>query len=320
MTGMQAVKRAAWLPAIVILVAAGPLLAEEDSRGTSFAAKPRSSTVRKLSKCMAPLPDDMLLSRLSLPGTHDTCALHNGFSFGFAKCQSWQLADQLKAGIRFIDIRCRHVGDELLIYHGVIDQKTTFKKVRDVCREFLTQHPSECLVMSVKEESTANGDTRSFADTFAASIKNDGRLWRTGAKVPSLGSVRGRIVLIDRVGTTGGLPWKNMVLQDKYTAPLDRKAKLIRSHLMNAIQSNGNQWYINFCSGTVPGSLITPRTYALQSNEVALKFLRQPRRRPFCLGAIMMDFPGEDLIEAIVESNFAPGNAAAAQPVQHPAQ
>ena len=295
------------MAAVGLLVVAGFSTADESSGGTSFTAKPRKITIQKYSNWMSRLPDNILLSQLSLPGTHDSCALHDGPSFGFAKCQTWQLADQLNAGIRFIDIRCRHVGDKFLIYHGVIDQKTTFEKVRDVCRDFLKKHPSECIVMSVKEESTAKDKTRSFADTFADETKNDGKkLWHISNKIPQLKSVRNRIVLIDRVRTLGGLKWAAMERQDQYKAPVETKAKLIRSHLEKTAKSRESQWFINFCSGTVPSSLITPRNYALQSNKVALEFLRHPSRKsPVRLGTIVMDFPGEELIERIVETNFA---------------
>jgi 1-phosphatidylinositol phosphodiesterase len=289
-----------------LLVAIGFTTADANGGGTSFTAKPRRITTEKYSSWMSRLPDTVLVSRTSLPGTHDSCALHDGLSFGFAKCQTWQLADQLQAGIRFIDIRCRHVGDNLLIYHGVIDQRTTFTEVRDVCRKFLMQHPSECIVMSVKEESTAKDNSRSFAETFVDTTKNDGKLWHVSRKIPQLGSVRNRIVLVDRVGTLGGLKWGDMEIQDRSNATVELKAKLIRSHFEKASNAGESQWFINFCSGTVPGSLMTPRQYALQANEVALEFLRQPDRPvPACLGTIVMDFPGEELIEQIVETNFA---------------
>jgi len=286
------------------------LLAPLAAAGTSFPTKPRGITIQKYSSWMSRLPDHVLLSRLSLPGTHDSCALHDGLSFGFAKCQTWQLADQLQAGIRFIDIRCRHVSDKFLIYHGVIDQRMTFEVVRDVCRDFLKQHPSECIVMSVKEESTAKDNSRSFAETFADSTGDDGELWYVSEKTPELGSVRNRIVLIDRVGTLGGLKWSDMELQDRFNAPVELKAELIHSHLEKASKAGESQWFINFCSGTVPSSLMTPKQYALQTNEVALEFLRQSTlHAPVRLGTIVMDFPGEELIEQIVETNFAQGKA-----------
>lgn len=274
--------------------------------GTEFSDRPRETTTQAYSGWMSRLPDSVQLSELSLPGTHDSCALHDGLSFGFAKCQSWHLADQLKAGIRFIDIRCKHVGNRFLIYHGVIDQRMTFEEVRDVCRKFLQEHPSECIVMSVKEESTPENNTRSFGETFADSTKDDGKLWHVGRAIPQLGSVRNRIVLVDRAGTLGGLKWNGMERQDEYKASLEQKAKLILAHLEKAIMAESDQWFINFCSGTVPGSLLTPKKYALTSNEIALGFLRQQSAdRPVRLGTIVMDFPGDELIGRIVETNFA---------------
>ena len=283
--------------------------AAPDHGGTSFSARPRESTVKKYSNWMARLPDDVLLSRVSLPGTHDSCALYDGLSFGFAKCQQWQLADQLASGIRFLDIRCRHVDDRFQIYHGVIDQHMTFEDVRDVCQKFLNDHPSECIVMSVKEESKAERNSRSFADTFADATKNDGSLWHISPEVPELDAVRSRIVLIDRVGDLGGLKWNTLQRQDQYTAPLEQKTHLIRDHFEKAMLADDDQWFINFCSGVVAGSLLTPRKYALKSNAGALDFLRQLSvDKPNRLGTVVMDFPGEELIERIIESNFSAKN------------
>ncbi|KAG1926597.1 PLC-like phosphodiesterases superfamily protein [Pimephales promelas] len=51
---------------------------------------------------METLDDDKLISTLTIPGTHDALALYGG---PFAKCQAWSLEDQLKAGIRYFDLR-----------------------------------------------------------------------------------------------------------------------------------------------------------------------------------------------------------------------
>ena len=294
------------LTAFGLPVAIGFTASDENPVATNFGAKPRDSTTQKYSRWMSRLPDSVTISQLSLPGTHNSCALHDGFSFGFAKCQSWQLYRQLESGIRFIDIRCRHVGDRFLIYHGVVAQRMTFREVRDVCQDFLRKHPSECVVMSIKEESTANASTRSFADTFADATKNDEKLWHISHEAPELRQVRNRIVLIDRAGTLGGLDWEGMLRQDEYMAPLVLKHKLIRAHYDKALKVENAQWFVNFCSGTVPGSLLTPKMYATQSNAFTLDFIKQQsRKRPVRLGTVVMDFPGEDLIEQIVETNFA---------------
>lgn len=276
-----------------------------DDLGFSFKSQPDKAAVRKNSSWMSRLPDSVPLSRLSLPGTHDTCALHNGISFGFAKCQAWRLSDQLNAGVRFIDIRCRHMSDGFHIYHGIIDQSMSFEEVRNVCQAFLTQHPTECVVMSVKEEATAENNTRAFAETFFAATKNDGSLWHISHEIPETGTVRGKIVVVDRVGTLGGISWNQMQRQDDYQATLERKTMLIQSHFEKAMETCDTRWFVNFCSGTVPGSLLTPRKYAMVSNQFTLDFIqRHSRKTPILLGTVVMDFPSETLIEQILQTNF----------------
>lgn len=293
------------LAAAGVAFSAGFLSSAASDDGTSFGEKPRVATIQKYSAWMSRLPETVPLCQVSLPGTHDSCALYDGLSFGFAKCQAWHLKDQLKAGIRFIDIRCRHVGNRLLIYHGIIDQRMTFAEVHDVCRKFLQNHPSECVVMSIKEESTALNTTRSFLETFSEATKDDGDLWHIDRKFPKLGAVRQRIVLIDRVGTLGGVRWNDLDRQDQYEAPLELKAAAIQSHFEQAAHASEDQWFINFCSGTLPQSLVTPKKYAVRSNKVALDFLKQqPGRKPARLGTVVMDFPGEEIVERIVETNF----------------
>src|SRR5579864_9502172 len=69
------------------------------------------------SNWMASLDSHLLLSQLSIPGSHDTMALYEPFP-GTTKCQNLSLAEQLMAGVRFLDIRCRHTNNAFAIYHG----------------------------------------------------------------------------------------------------------------------------------------------------------------------------------------------------------
>ena len=290
---------------LVCLMVAIPQQLRAERNWTSFTNQPAKATTDRYASWLARVPDDALLSELSLAGTHDTCARFNGFSLGFAQCQTWELPDQLKAGIRFLDIRCRHLNDDFHIYHGIIDQRTTFKSVRDTCKEFLKQHPSEFIVMSIKSESTPKRNTRSFAATFTELTKDDEELWYRSQQIPRLKEVRGRIVLVDRVGALKGYPWKKAKRQDEYQAPLDKKAEFVEAHFKAALQADKNVWFVNYCSGTLPSKLITPRLYAQRSNEFVFKFLDGAPVRPLRLGTVLMDFPSEEVIAEIIETNFA---------------
>ena len=254
-----------------------------------------------LSKWMKRLPQNVLLSNLSIPGTHDSGALHNGLSFGFARCQTLTLREQLDSGVRFLDIRCRHQRDRFQIYHGIINQRISFAQVIRVCEEFLDDNPNEILLMSVKEESTSEEITRDFQATFIAEIAPSRDRWCIAEVNPSVGDVRGRIVLVDRVGKLGGLDWNKMNLQDDYQALPEIKKQKIAKHFDAAMGDGSGQWFLNYCSGTVPSRLINPESYATQINPFLLEQIKA--RQGHRLGVVIMDFPSQEIIEAIVMSN-----------------
>ena len=71
-------------------------------------------------------------------------------------------------GVRYLDIRCRHFHNTFEIHHGSIYQKINFDQVLEQCFTFLNNHPSETIIMSVKEEYNPEGNSRSFEATFNA--------------------------------------------------------------------------------------------------------------------------------------------------------
>jgi len=71
-----------------------------------------------LSSWMVDIPDDVLVTALSIPGTHDSGCIDG--PLGLAKTQNLDLAEQLNSGIRFLDIRLARYQDDLLVHHDVI--------------------------------------------------------------------------------------------------------------------------------------------------------------------------------------------------------
>ncbi|MBC7978179.1 MAG: phosphatidylinositol-specific phospholipase C domain-containing protein, partial [Myxococcales bacterium] len=140
---------------------------------------------------MARLEDGRGLAELSIPGTHDTGAVREPIP-GFAKTQSLTIDEQLAAGVRFFDVRCRHFQDEFLIFHGSVDQDLTYDQVLATMFAFLDAHPDEVLIVSIKEESVPYQVTRSFEATFAAYLAQAPERWALGPTLPRLGDVRGK--------------------------------------------------------------------------------------------------------------------------------
>jgi len=114
---------------------------------------------------MRDIPDDAALTTLSIPGTHHSCSVTG--PLGFAKTQDRGLPDQLDAGIRFLDIRLAHHQDNLCVHHDVVCMETTYAEVLTICADFLGQHPSETILLSVSNEDRADSALGKFAPSQA---------------------------------------------------------------------------------------------------------------------------------------------------------
>jgi hypothetical protein len=110
---------------------------------------------------MRDIPDDARVTGLSIPGTHDTCSVDG--LLGFGKTQNLDLVDQLNAGIRFLDVRLSHYRDNLFVHHDVVHMGKCYADVLDICTNFLSDHPSEAILMSVKDEERFDSNLGRFA-------------------------------------------------------------------------------------------------------------------------------------------------------------
>ncbi|MDE1004885.1 MAG: phosphatidylinositol-specific phospholipase C [Paraburkholderia fungorum] len=230
---------------------------------------------------MSNLPDDSALNRLTLPGSHDSCAYT--VTDSLAKTQGASLAEQLKHGVRVLDIRCRHEGDVFHINHARIPLGLMFDDVVATCAAFLALHPGECIVMSVKDECGSEDCTRSFAQTFEsyAKLYAANVPWYLGDTIPRLGEVRGSIVLLRRFASEFALgidlsmwpdnatfeldrPGAAFAIQDEFRVPveasIDYKYRAIEALLVLTGQRVTEGWVVNFCSGTGMGA--NPRRVA----------------------------------------------------------
>ena len=96
----------------------------------ALAFVPKEHTKKGASDWMADLDDDRALTSLAIPGTHDSGALYSIADVA-GKCQSLSVSEQLRAGVRFFDIRLQLRGDKLAVVHSFVDQMTDFAVVLD---------------------------------------------------------------------------------------------------------------------------------------------------------------------------------------------
>ena len=166
------------------------------------------------SSWMGDIADDALISHLTIPGTHDSCARSN---FPFVRTQYLSITQQLALGIRFLDLRLRlHDDGNLFCYHGGVPlgypPGLSFTSVMDEVWIFLrgpdgTGPTTETVLVSINNDNHSPDQHTNPAPFYravesaiaATSHYPDGiRKWFVGPGTPALGQARGRAILLRR--------------------------------------------------------------------------------------------------------------------------
>ncbi len=266
---------------------------------------------------MHDLDDKLRLSELSIPGSHDAGARLEPIP-GTARCQSLSIAEQLTAGVRFLDIRCRHLHDSFAIYHGIADQKLTFAEVIGAVQAFLKANPAECVILSVKEESTAAGNTRTFEQTLTTYLAENPALWSLGEDIPTIAQARGKIVFFRRFRSSSALGIDASTWPDSSTFTFGK----IRVQDRYQVTSNDAKWAaftalldetpnrdllrLDFSSGV--GSVFGLPNIPNVSNDINPRLTRYfTDHQTACAAIIVMDFPDAARCELIYRLNAGAG-------------
>ncbi|KAM0353547.1 hypothetical protein ACHAPU_001559 [Fusarium lateritium] len=157
----------------------------------------------RLNRWMEELHDDWPLTLLSIPGTHNSPTCYTALPS--VRCQAVDIPDQLRNGVRFLDIRVSvsHNDDRLALVHSVFPISMTgtryFKEMLDDIYKFLDENPSETIIMSIKREGTGRGNDGHLGKYLKHSYVDKRRSrWWTEPKIPTLGGARGRIIIVRR--------------------------------------------------------------------------------------------------------------------------
>ena len=247
-----------YLSPLVALIALPPAAAAHSHSGYAYASTLGYTNLN----WMTGLSDQVRLSYISIPGTHDTMAYQGQFNSSISKTQTLNLRTQLDSGIRALDVRCRHIHDRFAIHHGAVYLNASFDDVLRTVRSFLQQYPGETIVMRIKEEHTPSGNSRSFLETFnwyLGRSEYGGLFWRSAlsATNPRLGDLRGKIVVLDDFPGTPdvGISYRQFSIQDRFHLrtnwDLYGKWEAVKGHLQAATdRANPNVAYINYLSGS----------------------------------------------------------------------
>ena len=266
---------------------------------------------------MAALRDDATLHSLTIPGTHDSGALHSIADVS-GKCQSLPIKEQLKIGVRFLDIRLQLVGDELRVVHSFVDQATDFEDVLVDMVEFLRENESEFLIVSIKEDASPKGSDKDFTETLETMLLAHPEVSRARELPATVGDARGRIHVVARYSDASlGLPcyfgWAddtsfvlgNIYVQDNYhVASAEEKIADIWSTYAVA-QEGTYSLVLNYTSCYLASGF--PPIYAgLPAHKInrdtAMALSDENLAGPF--GVLVCDFITSELADAIIGRNF----------------
>ena len=261
------------------------------------------------SSWMSQLPDNTPITSVNMPGTHDTMALYSVGDLA-GQCQSLKLEDQLKIGVRFLDIRLQLVNNELKAVHGFIDQRESFKDIVNTVDKFLKAHNSEYIIMSIKEEADAKKSTISFDDAVKKCRKSNWSKRQSLATGETVADYRGQVIIMSRyAGATIGIPayegWidnatfnlpNGIHVQDQY------KLKSCQEKI-DAIDDCFNRqdeyMKINFLSGYIDGGF--PPSYAPSVANTVNKWIKENIKSYLFRGIVLFDFVTSDLMKGWFE-------------------
>ncbi len=290
-----------------------------------------SSDVVASNAWMTYLDDNLRVSQLSIPGTHD--AATENLSLG--QCQSLSIEEQLDMGIRMFDLRPT-VGSSGLgnICHSVLDTGVSMGDVMTWFGNYLTENPDEFVVAVMRWESEKGGTEDNFKKYMTEFLAgNSVYQTRKTAFKPglTLGECRGKILLVSRTNLspnstyeTAYTGWNHsntiygphdiygtkgsgkIRVQDMYAKGengnssddeyLVKKRELVKGMMDLSAKyhtSNSSEWMINHCSGYT-GSSWSPnyKNNAANVHPEVYSYLTGMTKTVGPAGIIVMDFVG----------------------------
>ena len=281
---------------------------------------------------MKHLPDDMPLSKVVLPGTHDSATKNVQLAY-ITRCQALSIGEQLEAGFRYLDIRLGASGEQFRMMHGFTSCTTSgwpwaatlyLDDVLSDCYAFLAAHPSETIVFAVKQE--YGGETpEQFEALLSAYIAKNPDAWLLSDTIPTVGEARGKIFLTRHYENasapvpTLGFPcyWQTqnghddvtpnaaahengsytLIVQDRYEYDAPDKLNAFRKGL-EAAQTDETHLTISFLSTKGSGSFGHPYSLAKTLNPELMQ-LADP-----LIGWIVTDFGSPAIAARIYKTNF----------------
>lgn len=303
----------------------------------SFAITGYSSSDVNTNNWMSAVDDTKVLTEINIPGTHDTATKYVSLSL-FSKTQSLSISEQLESGVRYFDTRIEYDDNDFYSVHGIANCKKegglftdrlTAGDIVEDCKSFLNDNPTETILFQLKEEQSSAGSDfyTYFYDNY---IEDNLENWYLENRIPTLGEVRGKIVLLRVAGydtqlfddsnsgiNFGGYPYigdltqynyqrrdiekadgtkySSMYVQDSYKLEGDDKWECIKTFLDSDINSDEFNICMTNCT-----RLKVPKHNARNINKRIMEYDFQKGKY---YGIISVDYVTEELCRLVINTN-----------------
>ena len=331
---MKATKHRFWLCALLVCMVLSVF--------AGITAPPAMAANISSTDWMETVPDETKLSNMSIPGTHDSCTQYVDMRYIF-QCQDASVATQLIYGYRYLDMRLvleqKHDQQTLVLKHSIARCKTSNSPfagtltLDDVLRDvsaFLDAHPTETVILCMKAENSKD-DVAEIQKVLYQTIDKDPERWYLKNEIPTLGEVRGKIVLatrfddkfpvgFERCGLYFGWadqgdrtvlsdPTANSVIngretlcvQDRYNYDVGDKIPAIRTCL-DSSRAADDTFFLNFTSTSGSGAVGHPKEYA---KDINLDLYAYEWEAGKAYGVVIVDFGPKKIAEKIYGTNFS---------------
>lgn len=286
---------------------------------------------------MKNISDDKKITAINIPGTHDSACCNIDFAF-ISKTQSLTVYQQLNIGVRYFDFRFKFDLSKFIANHSICycrkkwgfwNEVLTADDIVADCLEFLRNNPSETILFQLKEAQSHTGH-EFYNEFYKRYIEKSKDAWFLTNRIPDLGEVRGKIVLLravsvdaDRftdencgidftsypyVGTYNFDDWKNgeistlsgdvyseMFVQDSYKSEGKHKWGTVTRFLESGLSPDEFNICLTSCT-----RLRVPSVNAMQINKL-IKSYDFSKGKTY--GIIAVDFADSELCEKIINTN-----------------
>ena len=241
---------------------------------------------------MSLLGNGTKLTEINIPGTHDSMAVNGGF---WTKCQTKKLSEQYDMGVRFVDIRVRHDGDTLPIYHGAKFEGVYFGEyVVTPTVEWLKKHPGETILMLVQMDDFKTTAGKLQFNQLVRNALNASRAQYLEHMPTDIGKARGNIIIINKNWpgneTKIGVPIEYLDVFDNWTiSDKGNKWNAVKRNLDCVISASMDKMMMTYASGyTTFLDIPDPKAMADYVNPRLAQYGTAHKKQR--MGIILVDF------------------------------